>query len=110
MYHSRLFSRIRAGEWPPALPNIDIGAFPLEWYYIFADGIYLRFHFFMRTLRRGKDAMTDAEKPFCKQQEGARKAVERRSSCLLTTTKSPKILLMYLRMFIDKSTSFPSWK
>jgi Plant transposon protein len=77
MHHSRFLSRIRAGLWPPLLPSIDVDGFPLEWYYFLADGIYPRFRFFVRTLGCSKQTMTDAEKLFCKQQEGGRKAVER---------------------------------
>ena len=74
MNASPLFNSLRTGKWPSTRPEIEVGGFKLKWYYFLADSIYPRFRFFVFTILRPR---SKKETIFAKQQEGARKAVER---------------------------------
>jgi Plant transposon protein len=74
MNSSAFFNRIRTGSWPPACPDeLDIDGFKLNWFYLLCDGIYPPRRYLISSLSAPQ---TNQEKIFCKQQEGARKAVE----------------------------------
>jgi hypothetical protein len=46
MAHSPLMQKIRNGEWPLAIPEVNIGSMTLSWFYFIVDGIYPRHRIF----------------------------------------------------------------
>jgi hypothetical protein len=44
---SLFFNKIRAGIWPPTLPEVEVAGFRFNWFYFLADGIYPRYKFLM---------------------------------------------------------------
>ena len=75
MNSSALFNRVRTGSWPPARPDeLDIDGFKLNWFYLLCDDIYPPRRYLISSITAPR---TNEEKLFARQQESARKAVER---------------------------------
>jgi hypothetical protein len=74
MNQSKVFNNLRTGRWPPACPDIDICGFKLKWFYLLSDGIYPAVRYLVSSFNR---PWILKENLYAKQQEGARKAVER---------------------------------
>jgi Plant transposon protein len=65
---SQFFNDIRSGSWQAVEPHIDIGDFELRWYYLLADGLYLR----MKHLVSSMKPSNPRKKLFANQQEAVR--------------------------------------
>jgi hypothetical protein len=74
MARSPLMQRMRNGEWPLAIPEVNIGSMTLSWFYFIVDGIYPRHRIFINSYSKPR---SQKEKAFSRQQEGVRKTVER---------------------------------
>jgi hypothetical protein len=74
MNQRKFFNDLRTGQWPPACPEVDICGFKLKWFYLLSGGIYPAVWYLMSSISSPR---TLTEKLYAKQQEGARKAVER---------------------------------
>jgi hypothetical protein len=74
MARSPLMQRIRNGEWPLAIPEVNIGSMTLKGFYFIVDSIYPRHRIFINSYSKPR---SQKEKAFSRQQEGVRKTVER---------------------------------
>jgi Plant transposon protein len=74
MHGSPRFNAVRIGTFPLARPETDFAGFELTWFYYLCDGIYPTYLIFMSSIAYPRNEM---ERRFGKQQEAARKAVER---------------------------------
>jgi hypothetical protein len=73
--HSPLMQKIRNGESPLAIPEVDIGSMTLSSFYFIVDGIYPRHRFYF--INSYSKPRSHKEKAFSRQQEGVGKTVER---------------------------------